>query len=43
MTKIFEHDRKMTMTNVNMLNMAKNFNKNCHNDEHERLNMNENK
>ena len=41
MTKIFEHDRKMT-TNVNLFNMTKNLNKNCQNDEHERLNMTKN-
>ena len=39
MTKIFEHDQKMTTTNVNLLNMTKKFNKNCHNHKHERLNM----
>ena len=39
MTEIFEHDRKMTATNVNLLNMTKFFY--GHNDEHERLNMTE--
>ena len=43
MTQIFEHDQKMTTTNVNLLNMTEKFNKNCHNDKHERLNMIENK
>ena len=42
MTEILEHDRKMTTMNINLLNMTKKYNKNCHNDEHEWLNMTEN-
>ena len=42
MTEIFEHDRKLTMTYVNLLNLTKKFKKNCHDDEHEQLNMTKN-
>ena len=41
MTEIFEYDQKMTATNMNLLNMTENFDKNCPNGEHERLNMTE--
>ena len=41
--QLLEHDRKMTMTNVNLLNMTKKFNEHCHNDEHAQLNMTEHK